>query len=48
MKIEQYSGLEGAPETDKRLIEAADTTNVLGTLEESTDAMREPDSIRNP
>jgi hypothetical protein len=31
-------------ETDKRLVEAADAADVLET---GTDAMREPDSIRN-
>jgi hypothetical protein len=38
-RLLQYRRPEGAFETDKRLVEAADTADVLETLEEGTDAM---------
>jgi hypothetical protein len=38
VRILQYRRPESTCETDKRLVEAADTTDVLETLEEGTDA----------
>jgi hypothetical protein len=39
VKVLQYSGPEGASCTDRRLVTAADTADVLETLEEDTDAI---------
>jgi hypothetical protein len=39
VRVLQYRRPEGTSKTDKRLVEAADTADVLETLEEGTDAM---------